>query len=48
MRVGEALALRWNDILEDCIVIDERLYVGDPTIQKRFMGIARFRLTLKV
>jgi integrase len=28
MRVGEALALRWNDILSDRIVIDERLRRG--------------------
>ncbi len=29
MRVGEALALRWNDIRNDRIVIDERLYEDD-------------------
>jgi integrase len=29
MRVGEVLALRWNDILRDRIVIDERLYESE-------------------
>ncbi|WP_109488934.1 tyrosine-type recombinase/integrase [Occallatibacter savannae] len=38
MRVGEALALRWNDILEDCIVIDERLYDGDLDDPKTING----------
>jgi len=38
MRVGEALALRWNDILEDCIVIDERLYDGDLDEPKTLHG----------
>jgi len=38
MRVGEALALRWNDILEDCIVIDERLYDGDLDDPKTLNG----------
>jgi len=38
MRVGEALALRWNDILEDCIVIDERLYDGDLDDPKTLHG----------
>jgi integrase len=26
MRPGEALALRWKDILRDRIVVDERVY----------------------
>ncbi len=26
MRVGEALALRWNDVLPDRLIIDERVY----------------------
>ena len=38
MRLGEALALRWNDILEDCIVIDERLYDGDLDDPKTLHG----------
>jgi len=38
MRVGEALALRWNDILEDRIVIDERLYDGDLADPKTLHG----------
>jgi len=38
MRVGEALALRWNDVLEDCIVIDERLYDGDLDDPKTLHG----------
>ena len=38
MRVGEALALRWNDILEDCIFIDERLYDGDLDDPKTLHG----------
>jgi len=38
MRVGEALALRWNDILHDCIVIDERLYDGDLDDPKTLHG----------
>jgi integrase len=38
MRVGEALALRWNDILEDCVVIDERLYDGDLDDPKTLHG----------
>jgi integrase len=38
MRVGEALALRWNDILEDRIVIDERLYDGDLDDPKTING----------
>lgn len=38
MRVGEALALRWNDILEDRIVIDERLYDGDLAEPKTLHG----------
>jgi integrase len=38
MRVGEALALRWNDILENCIVIDERLYDGDLDDPKTLHG----------
>ncbi len=38
MRVGEALALRWNDILEDCIVIDDRLYDGDLEDPKTLHG----------
>ena len=29
VRPGEALALRWNDILSDRIIIDERLYDDD-------------------
>lgn len=38
MRVEEALALRWNDILDDCIVIDERLYDGDLDDPKTLHG----------
>jgi integrase len=38
MRVGEALALRWNDVLEDRIVIDERLYDGDLDDPKTIHG----------
>jgi integrase len=38
MRVGEALALRWNDIFEDRIVIDERLYDGDLDDPKTLRG----------
>jgi integrase len=38
MRVGEALALRWNDILEDGVVIDERLYDGDLDDPKTLHG----------
>ena len=38
MRVGEALALRWNDILEDAVVIDERLYDGDLADPKTLHG----------
>jgi integrase len=38
MRVGEALALRWNDILDDRIVIDERLYDGDLADPKTLHG----------
>jgi integrase len=48
MRVGEALALRWNDILEDCIVIDERLYDGDLDDPKTLHGSRRCRLMHKV
>jgi integrase len=38
MRVGEALALRWNDILNDRIIIDERLYDGDLDDPKTLNG----------
>lgn len=38
MRVGEALALRWNDILGDRIIIDERLYDGDLDNPKTLHG----------
>jgi hypothetical protein len=38
MRVGEALALRWNDILNDRIVIDERLYDDDLDDPKTLHG----------
>jgi integrase len=38
MRVGEALALRWNDILGDRIIIDERLYDGDLDEPKSLHG----------
>ena len=38
MRVGESLALRWNDILSDRIVIDERLYDDDLDEPKTLHG----------
>ena len=38
MRVGEALALRWNDILSDRIIIDERLYDKDLDDPKTLHG----------
>jgi integrase len=38
MRVSEALALRWTDMLEDCIVIDERLYDGNLDDPKTLHG----------
>ena len=38
MRVGEALAVRWNDILNDRIVIDERLYDDDLDDPKTIHG----------
>ena len=38
MRVGEALALRWNDILNDRIIIDERLYDDDLDDPKTLHG----------
>jgi integrase len=38
MRVGEALALRWNDVLEDGVVIDERPYDGDLAEPKTLHG----------
>ena len=38
MRVGEALALRWNDILSDRIIIDERLYNKDLDDPKTLHG----------
>ena len=38
MRIGEALALRWNDILSDRIVIDERLYDDDLDDPKTLHG----------
>jgi len=38
MRVGEALALRWNDILGDRIIIDERLYDDDLDDPKTLHG----------
>lgn len=38
MRVGEALALRWNDILGDRIIIDERLYDADLDDPKTLHG----------
>lgn len=38
MRVGEALALRWNDILSDRIIIDERLYDHDLDEPKTLHG----------
>ena len=38
MRIGEALALRWNDILDDRIVIDERLYDDDLDEPKTLHG----------
>lgn len=38
MRVGEALALRWNDVLDDGVVIDERLYDGDLADPKTLHG----------
>jgi integrase len=36
--MGEALALRWNNILENRIVIDERLYDGDLADPKTLHG----------
>lgn len=38
MRIGEALALRWNDILSDRIIIDERLYDKDLDEPKTLHG----------
>jgi integrase len=38
MRVGEVLALRWNDVLQDRIVIDERLWEGDLDEPKTMRG----------
>jgi integrase len=38
MRVGEALAIRWNDILSDRIIIDERLYNKDLDDPKTLNG----------
>jgi integrase len=38
MRVGEALALRWNDILSDRVMIDERLYDDDLDDPKTLHG----------
>jgi integrase len=38
MRVGEALALRWNDILSDRVIIDERLYDDDLDDPKTLHG----------
>jgi integrase len=38
MQVGEALALRWNDILSDRIVVDERLYDDDRDDPKTLHG----------
>ena len=38
MRVGEVLALRWNDILQDRIVVDERLWEGDLDQPKSLSG----------
>ena len=38
MRVGEALALRWNDILSDRIIIDERLDDKDLDDPKTLHG----------
>lgn len=38
MRVGEALASRWNECLKDRIIIDERLYDGDLDAPKTLHG----------
>jgi integrase len=38
MRIGEVLALRWNDILRDRIVVDERLWEGDLDDPKTISG----------
>ena len=38
MRVGEVLALRWNDVLEGCIVVDERIWEGDLDDPKTLRG----------
>jgi len=38
MRVGEVLALRWNDVLQDRIVIDERIWEGDLDEPKTMRG----------
>jgi integrase len=42
MRVGEALALRWNDIMNDRIVIDERLYDDDLDDPKTLHGKVKY------
>ena len=39
MRIGEILALRWNDILRDRIVVDERLWEGDLDVPKSISGM---------
>jgi integrase len=39
MRIGEILALRWNDILRDRIVVDERLWEGDLDVPKSIIGM---------
>ncbi len=38
MRIGEVLALRWNDILRDRIIVDERLWEGDLDDPKTISG----------
>jgi hypothetical protein len=43
MQPGEALALRWKDILTDRIVVDERVYDGEFDDVKTDAGNARSR-----
>ncbi len=38
MRIGEVLALRWNDVLCDRIVVDERLWEDDLDVPKTISG----------
>jgi integrase len=38
MRIGEVLALRWNDILQDRIIVDERIWEGDLDDPKTING----------